>query len=165
MDCFKNKKHKQNLLYAKRLISENEEHQAKQKLIGKKYNREIAINHIKLISQYETRENFFLLCISSNDIVLNLERVARGSLHEVGVHLRDLLTIALSYPTKKIVVFHNHPDSTCDVSRNDLILYRELFEIMDRIENTLLDSYVIGNDGISSTASLFKKANLLNSRK
>ena len=143
---------KMNLLEAKRIILEHENKITKNKIIGKKYYLHKIIDDIKNQTEPE-KENFFLLCTSIDNKVLYLDSLADYDWSEEKKLVREIMTIALSYPTHNITLFHNHPKYVSEPTRNDVYLYYNLQPVLSCIEINFVDSYVIGADGVTSVRS------------
>ncbi len=107
---------------------------------------------LKLKTQLETRECFFLISFGPQKNLLRIELLARGNLMEVGVHFRDIAKILLEDGANEAIIAHNHPNQSSQPSREDIDLFLNLRELLFSLEITLLDHWVIGIDGIYSIA-------------
>ncbi|MEM7180579.1 MAG: JAB domain-containing protein [Spirochaetota bacterium] len=103
-----------------------------------------------LKSQKEIRECFYLITLDHEENLHRIELIAKGSLTEVGVHLRDLVKIILDDAAANCLIAHNHPKQSCDPSFEDFELYNNLSRFLEKLDICLLDQWVIGNDGIYS---------------
>lgn len=116
--------------------------------------REIDIQRIleilKLKTQLETRECFFLVSFGPTKNLLRIELLAKGNLMEVGVHFRDIAKILLEDGAAEAIIAHNHPNQSANPSKEDIALFWNLYELLLPLEIVLLDHWVIGIDGVYS---------------
>ncbi|MCX7997592.1 MAG: DNA repair protein [Leptospiraceae bacterium] len=105
---------------------------------------------LKLKTQLETRECFFLISFGPQKQLLRIELLARGNLMEVGVHFRDVAKILLEDGATEAIIAHNHPNQTSQPSQEDIELFWNLHELLLPLEIVLLDHLVIGIDGVYS---------------
>ena len=98
----------------------------------------------------EIRECFYLICLDSNYKVQTIKLLAKGSLEEVGVHLRDLVKVILDSKSLAVIISHNHPNESSKPSEADFQVYNRLKEFLTELEVRLLDQWILGVDGIYS---------------
>ncbi|MCG9875431.1 MAG: hypothetical protein MH321_11670 [Leptospiraceae bacterium] len=101
-------------------------------------------------SRPQIRESFYLASFGVDGRLLFWERIARGSLMEVGVHKRDIIQMLLQYPSKYSLIAHNHPGQSCQASWQDESLFQELSDILIELEIICIDHWVVGEDGLYS---------------
>lgn len=104
--------------------------------------------HLKAIK--EVRECFYLITLSQQKSLINLELISRGSLTEVGVHARDIVKHILDDAAKYVIIAHNHPKQSCFPSREDFDLFYQFKNLLDQLDIILMDHLVIGTDGVYS---------------
>lgn len=105
---------------------------------------------LKLKTQSETRECFFLISFGPQKNLLRIELLAKGNLMEVGVHFRDVAKILLEDGASEAIIAHNHPNQSSTPSKEDRELFWNLHELLIPLEIVLLDHWVIGIDGVYS---------------
>lgn len=105
---------------------------------------------LKLKTQLETRECFFLISFGPQKKLLRIELLAKGNLMEVGVHFRDVAKILLEDGAVEAIIAHNHPNQTSEPSHEDRELFFNLRELLLPLEIVLLDHWVVGVEGVYS---------------
>ena len=81
-------------------------------------------------------EVFYVICLDKKKRVLASIKLSDGSLESVHVDLRQLTYEVLKYPTKGIILTHNHPSGIAMPSYQD----REItLKIIDHFENMDID--------------------------
>ena len=81
-------------------------------------------------------EVFYVICLDKNRKILASIKLSEGSLESVRVDLRQLTFEVLKYPTKSIILTHNHPSGIGMPSLQD----REItMKIVDHFENMHID--------------------------
>ncbi|MBW0432199.1 DNA repair protein [Leptospira yasudae] len=119
-------------------------------LKGKRYSSKQLLNFLSTSLIPKNRECFVLITLSPEGSVLRAEVVATGSLEEVGVQSRDLLKIILNDAASAVIIAHNHPESGCKPSREDVWIYKNFGKLLDSLGIDLLDQWIFGIDGIYS---------------
>ncbi|HMV45396.1 MAG TPA: JAB domain-containing protein [Leptospiraceae bacterium] len=104
--------------------------------------------HLKALK--EVRECFYLVTLSEEKTLINIDLLARGSLTEVGVYTRDIVKQILDDASKYVIIAHNHPNQSSQPSREDYLLFHRLRNLLSELEISLLDHLVIGIDGVHS---------------
>lgn len=116
----------------------------------KKINLNSIFQYIYLKTKNEVRENFFTASFNSENELINLELIAKGSLGEVGIYSRDVVKIALDDGATSFLVIHNHPKEKSEASSHDYHVYNKLKSLFNEMNIELIDHYVVGIDGIFS---------------
>lgn len=98
----------------------------------------------------EVRECFYLITFNYDKSLINMELIARGGLTEVGIFPRDIVKMALDDGAMYAIVAHNHPKQSCEPSKEDYILFKELHKILASVDVELMDQWVSGEEGIFS---------------
>ncbi len=119
-------------------------------LKSKKINFNSLFQYLYLKTKNEVRENFFTATFNSEEELINLELLAKGSLEEVGIRARDVIKTALDDGASSFLIIHNHPNAISVASEEDYHIYYKLKKIFLELQIDLLDHYVIGTDGIFS---------------
>ena len=83
--------------------------------------------------------------------------ISRGVVNSVGVDVRNVAEIALSYKSAACIVAHNHPEGEAFPSSEDLEVTSQIRETLKMLGIPLLDHIIVGTDGYFS----FADANLL----
>ncbi len=96
------------------------------------------------------KEHLFVLSLSLNQKLLDLELVAVGGLNTVYASPRDVLHPVVKAGGYHFIVVHNHPDGDCSPSEADRRFTSRLVEAADLLGLSLLDHIIIGEVGFFS---------------
>ncbi len=64
-------------------------------------------------------EQFYVVCLTKNNIVKNVKMIQSGSLDEVNVQIRNITNFALENKCNRIIISHNHPNGIGIASDED----------------------------------------------
>ncbi|MEM1689703.1 MAG: JAB domain-containing protein [Candidatus Hadarchaeales archaeon] len=90
-------------------------------------------------------EKVELVMLDSMCNVLAKEIVSEGSENSAPLHPRQVLAVALRYPTVFIVLVHNHPKGCVEPSEEDIEVTRKIAKAGKMVGVYLLDHLIIGN--------------------
>jgi DNA repair protein RadC len=93
----------------------------------------------------EKQECFYVLLLSTKNIVLRQELITKGVLDAAIVHPREIFRPAIKNSASKIILVHNHPSGNSNPSEEDLDITRKLIDLGKEMEIRVLDSVIIGN--------------------
>jgi DNA repair protein RadC len=100
----------------------------------------------------ESNEKFVLFCLDSQKRIKRQEEISRGVINSVGVDVRRVAEIALSYKAAACIAAHNHPDGEAYPSQEDREVTVQLREVLGLLGIPLLDHIIVGTDGYFSFA-------------
>ena len=100
----------------------------------------------------ESNEKFVLFCLDSQKRIKRQEEISRGVINSVGVDVRRVAEIALSYKAAACIAAHNHPDGEAYPSQEDREVTVQLREALSLLGIPLLDHIIVGTDGYFSFA-------------
>ena len=100
----------------------------------------------------ESNEKFVLFCLDSQKRIKRQEEISRGVINSVGVDVRRVAEIALSYKAAACIAAHNHPDGEAYPSQEDRKVTVQLREVLGLLGIPLLDHIIVGTDGYFSFA-------------
>ena len=100
----------------------------------------------------ESNEKFVLFCLDSQKRIKRQEEISRGVINSVGVDVRRVAEIALSYKAAACIAAHNHPDGEAYPSQEDREVTVQLCEVLGLLGIPLLDHIIVGTDGYFSFA-------------
>ena len=98
------------------------------------------------------KEAFFLICMDKNDVFICGEEVTDGENDLVRVDVKVLLTRALKYKAKKIILAHNHPSGFSIPSHEDILSTSRLYSFFANMDIELVDHMIIGDKKAFSIA-------------
>lgn len=98
------------------------------------------------------QELFFILGVDIRNGLLDVVEVARGSVHGVEVHPREVFRPLVRMAAAGAVLAHNHPTGDPTPSAEDIQLTRRLREVGNMIGIPVIDHVVIGETTFRSIA-------------
>lgn len=96
------------------------------------------------MKQYNDREVFILVCLSTKNTIAGINLVSMGSINSSIVHPREVYKPAILANSARIIVAHNHPSGDLEPSKEDIALTKRLYEAGEIIGVELLDHLIIG---------------------
>lgn len=94
------------------------------------------------------REHLVVLCLDSKNKVNAINVVGVGTLSSALVHPREVFKPAILSNAAAVLVGHNHPSGDPTPSKEDMEIAKRLEEAGKILGIELLDSLVVGDDGI-----------------
>jgi DNA repair protein RadC len=98
------------------------------------------------------QEVFISIGVDIRNGLLDIVEVARGTVHAVEVHPREVFRPLIRMAAAGGVVVHNHPSGDPTPSREDIELTRRLRAAGDVLGLPIIDHVVIADGGFSSIA-------------
>ncbi|MDY0097356.1 MAG: DNA repair protein RadC [Candidatus Dojkabacteria bacterium] len=96
------------------------------------------------------RERVDLICLNSRFEYICRESIAMGSLNCAKLSPREVLYTAITNNSAFVILAHNHPSGDSTPSEEDILLTKNIVNILDITGIQLLDHIVIGKDTWSS---------------
>ena len=97
--------------------------------------------------RYLTQEVFKLVLLDTQNQVISMPMISKGSLTSSIVHPREVFREAINHSSAAIVLAHNHPSGVPDPSKQDIKITKKLIASGKIIGIEVLDHIIIG-DGI-----------------
>ena len=97
-------------------------------------------------------EVFAVMFLDSQQRLLKLEEMFRGTLTQTSVYPREVVKRALELHAGAVVFAHNHPSGAAEPSRADEYLTQTLTSALALIDVRVLDHLVVGHDEVVSFA-------------
>ncbi|MGE5473945.1 MAG: JAB domain-containing protein [Ignavibacteriales bacterium] len=95
-------------------------------------------------------ENFFVLCLDSQNKLNHAALVHEGTLNEVAVYPRLIVELVLRYQANSVILAHNHPGGSLKPSNDDIEVTKTIVSALDPISIKVLDHIIVaGNEYIS----------------
>ncbi len=107
-------------------------------------------DYLENLLRFKTVEELYFLAIGANKTCINTKLYARGTINMVGISLNDLILYLASTKAHALVIAHNHPNGSCKPSVQDENAFKKLKSMLEMANCQLLDSFIIGTDGIYS---------------
>lgn len=97
-------------------------------------------------------EIFGVIFLDSQNRILFLDELFRGTIDETSVHPREVAKLALNHNAAACIFFHNHPSGTTEPSSADRKMTERLKELLSLFSIKVLDHFVVGKEGSVSFA-------------
>lgn len=95
-------------------------------------------------------EHFIMLLLDSQLGLLGTETLSLGTLNEARVYPREVLTRVIDYQAAGVILAHNHPSGNATPSAQDCALTERLARLLESIEVSLHDHFVVTQRGAHS---------------
>ncbi|WP_377110114.1 DNA repair protein RadC [Pseudoalteromonas sp. R86517] len=114
------------------------------------------VDFLKLkLGSYE-REVFSIIYLSNNNEIIEYKELFFGTINSASVYPREVVKDVLRVNAASVILAHNHPSGSVEVSTADKLITGKLIKALSLIDVEVLDHLIIG----SSYAS-FAELNLL----
>jgi len=90
------------------------------------------------------REVFGCLFLDSRHRLIAWEVLFMGTVDRASVHPREILRRALELNAAALILAHNHPSGIAEPSSSDVVLTRDVADLLARVDVRVLDHLVIG---------------------
>ncbi len=95
------------------------------------------------------REVFIVMYLDNQHCLLGRETLFTGTLSHTEVHPREVVKSALRHNAAAVILAHNHPSGTTEISQQDKHLTQRIMNALALVEVRVLDHLVIGNEVVS----------------
>ena len=102
-------------------------------------------------------ECFFIVALNGKNKVVNFEKLSEGTIKDVEIYPRKVVSFALQNNAQKIILAHNHPGGLVSPSNDDIDTTDMLKNMLKVIGVELSDHIIVSGDDYSS----FKDFDLL----
>jgi DNA repair protein RadC len=114
-----------------------------------------AVRHyLQLQLGARTHEVFAVLFLDSQNRLLAMEELFRGTLTQTSVYPREVVLRALHHHAAAVVLAHNHPSGEARPSRADESLTQSLKAALSLVDVRVLDHFIVTRDQAASMAEL-----------
>jgi len=93
----------------------------------------------------QAKEHFWTVGLNVKNIILYIELVSLGTLHNNIIHPRETFRMAIFKAAASIIIGHNHPSGDLKISREDKEVTDRLVRAGDILGIPVLDHVVIAN--------------------
>ncbi len=108
--------------------------------------------YLQLHLAHKTHEVFAVLFLDSQNRMLALEELFRGTLTQTSVYPREVVLRALHHASSAVVLAHNHPSGSVQASRADEALTQNLKASLALVDVRVLDHIIVGHGQTLSMA-------------
>ncbi|MDA8457062.1 DNA repair protein RadC [Acidovorax sp. GBBC 3334] len=110
--------------------------------------------YLQLYQGGKPHEVFSVLFLDSQNGLIALEEMFRGTLSQASVYPREVVLRALHHHAASVVLVHNHPSGQVEPSRADEALTRALSEALALVDIRVLDHIIVAPGSSASMAEL-----------
>ncbi|HHQ6632556.1 TPA: JAB domain-containing protein [Serratia fonticola] len=97
----------------------------------------------------QEREVFLVMYLDNQHCLLGHEALFTGSISHTEVHSRELVKAALRHNAAAVILAHNHPSGTTEISQQDKHITHRIVKALALVEVRVLDHLVVGNEVVS----------------
>ena len=97
-------------------------------------------------------EVFAVMFLDSQNRLIALEEMFRGTLTQASVYPREIVLRALQHQAAAVVLAHNHPSGLAEPSRADIELTRTLLAALALVDVRVLDNFIVTRERATSMA-------------
>ncbi|EJW8540912.1 DNA repair protein RadC [Salmonella enterica] len=100
------------------------------------------------------RENevFGVVLLDNQNRVLAWRELFQGSVNETPIYPREVVKLALQHNAAAIILVHNHPSGSTEVSAQDRHITQRLQQALELIDIRVLDHFIVAGDCTVSMA-------------
>lgn len=106
-------------------------------------NPQAAEEFLRLQLAHERVEVSLLLLLNQQNHLIDCIELARGTVSENTVYIREVVRHALDAYASSVIIAHNHPSGSPEPSRNDIEFTQRLKQALAWVDVYLLDHFII----------------------
>ncbi|WP_369685751.1 DNA repair protein RadC [Ignavibacterium album] len=110
---------------------------------------DVAEIYIPLLKN-ETKEQFWVLCLSTSNKIIKQEAISIGNLNSSVVHQREVFKVAIDNNAASIILMHNHPSGNTEPSNEDIVITKKLVEAGKIMDIPIFDHIIIAGNNYTS---------------
>jgi DNA repair protein RadC len=100
-------------------------------------------DYLKLTLARLPHEVFVAVFLTSQNRVIEVEEIFRGTLTQTSVYPREIVKLALAHNAAAVIFAHNHPSGEPHPSQADRALTKTLAEALALIDVRVLDHFIV----------------------
>ena len=100
-------------------------------------------DYLQLLLHDREHEVFVVVLLDSQNRVLAIEELFRGTLTQTSVYPREVVKLALQGNAAAVILAHNHPSGVTEPSRADELLTTALKQALALVDIKVLDHFII----------------------
>lgn len=104
---------------------------------------------LQLYMAHQEREVFIVLYLDNQHCLLGRETLFTGTLSHTEVHPREVVKSALKHNAAAVILAHNHPSGTTEISQQDKYITQRVMKALALVEVRVLDHLVVGSEVVS----------------
>lgn len=87
--------------------------------------------------------------LDNQHCLLRCETLFTGTLSQTEVHPREVVKLALKHNAAAVILAHNHPSGTTEISQQDKHITQLIVKALALVKVRVLDHLVVGNEVVS----------------
>lgn len=95
-------------------------------------------------------EAMMVLFLNTQNMLIDYEIVSEGTMDQVNIYPTEIARKALLYHAKSIILCHNHPGGKVQPSEDDIIVTRQIRDILRAVNVFLLDHIIVSRFNVFS---------------
>ena len=104
---------------------------------------------LQLQMAHQEREVFIVMYLDNQHCLLEQETLFAGTISHTEVHPREVVKAALRHNAAAVILAHNHPSGTTDISPADRHITQRLVKALALVDVQVLDHIVVGSEVVS----------------
>ncbi|WP_312274304.1 RadC family protein [Pseudescherichia sp.] len=104
---------------------------------------------LQLYMAHQEREVFIVMYLDNQHCLLGRETLFTGTLSHTEVHPREVVKSALKHNAAAVILAHNHPSGTTEISQQDKHITQRVMKALALVEVRVLDHLVVGSEVVS----------------
>lgn len=117
------------------------------KTAGELYDR------LEQLLRYKPNENVYIMGVNAKGETVKERRLSVGSYENVKIDVKDVVLYITTQGVGRVILVHNHPGGSCHPSSADIMSTEKFKEVCEYAGCKLIDSLIVGSDGIYSICS------------
>ena len=109
-------------------------------------------DYLRLSIAGREHEVFGCVWLDSQNRVLAIEELFRGTLTQTSCYPREIVKGALAVNAGAVIFYHNHPSGVAEPSRADELLTSSLKQALAHVDVKVLDHFIVAGDSFLSFA-------------
>lgn len=114
--------------------------------------KDILIEFCKTLFVGLKEEQFFVILLDNQLKLIDVKPFSSSQVANVNINIREICKFAINKYAKNIVITHNHPNSDCHPSKDDILTTDKIKETLQTIDVNLIDHIIISCNGHYSFA-------------
>lgn len=96
--------------------------------------------------KYTKYERFYVICLDSQNRLINSVMIAEGTVDEATVYIRKVVEAVLQHQASSVILAHNHPGGSLDPTEEDVATTNRIVMALNLIEVTVMDHIIVADN-------------------